>query len=163
MVAFNSLLKSWWAWLCHQDCWGINTEKQLRFIEAQTESVEVGTSKKQIQKICTWWKWKEIMRGCLSYSSITITKATYIRKHFTGGLMVIVRVGDLLHGRKHGSRQAGRHGSGVIVKSLHLDPQAGGRETKEGKKTGNGMEFCSLQTHPSDTPPPTRPRFLILP
>lgn len=103
------------------------------------------------------------MHGCLSYSSI-ITKATYIRrKHLTGGLVIIVRVYDLFHGRKHG-KQAGRQaGSEVIVESLHLDPQAGGRETKEEKIAGNGMEFCSLQTHPSDSPLPTRSCFLVLP
>lgn len=51
------------------------------------------------------------MRGCLSYSSITITKATYIRKHFTGGLIVIESVTCYMAGSIIAGRKAGRHGS----------------------------------------------------
>lgn len=34
------------------------------------------------------------------------------------------------HVREHrGGRQAGRHGAATVVESLHLNPQAGGRDS----------------------------------
>jgi hypothetical protein len=38
---------------------------------------------------------------------------------------------------------AGRHGSGAVAESLHLDPQVGGRE-----QTGNGACFSNLKLTP---------------
>jgi hypothetical protein len=62
-------------------------------------------------------------------------------------------------------QQAGRHGAGAVAESSHPDPQAGwglGEQEKPGMGKGKYFETSKLTHIPSDTPPPTRPRLLIL-
>jgi len=57
------------------------------------------------------------------------------------------------HGREYDSKQAN-----MAVAADSSDPQTGSRES-----TGTGLDFCNHHPVPSDTSPPTRSHFQILP
>lgn len=59
-------------------------------------------------------------------------------------------------------QQGGRHDPGGVSESLHLIHRLA-VERESGVAVGAGLGFWNLTPTPSDTPPPERPRLLILP
>lgn len=85
-----------------------------------------------------------------------MTKSTYKkkRKHLIGFAYSLSRLVHFHHGWEHDDRQANRQASsGSVAESLHPDLQGGGRETVR----------LGLPGAPTDTSPPIKPHFLILP